>query len=376
MPPQNQREPLVSRPPVPVEQPGKFLRPLANDTYGWVKNCYQVMVDPSSKPANRWVEIKIVKPDGLNPGLFLNKLCPDKETLKDNKNNNNARSAFYNGWIRLANGHPAAHAAALIERRIAAMKDLKQSQGVCSRELIGAVVWRLIIGMGNPNPLETSLTLHPQYGVPLIPGSAVKGLTRHGRLLDIGAEVGVFPLPQTETEEWRGKREPTPLEWLERLLLAVEEGERQKALAELQRDKSVQEAIRAASPTNPVTGPNTGGLLAQYGESFRRAFGTGQHQGEVVFLEALPLPGWTYELDVMTPHYGDYYQKDAPPADWLEPTPIAFLTIGQGSRFRFDVSGKDDALLGQVIDWLEKALSEWGAGGKTSAGYGEMESKA
>lgn len=370
MPPQNQQFP-----PVPSGLPRALLFPLTSDTGDWVKACYQVWVKSNQygEPTDAWTEIKISNLDALNPGLFLNKFCPDAQSLKDLKSNN-ARSAFYNGWIRLASGHPAAHAKALIERRAAMMKDLKQHQEVSSRDLIGKVVWRLIIGMGNPNPLETSLTLHPQYGVPLIPGSAVKGLTRHGRLLSIGSEIGVYPLLPTETEERRNKREPTPLDRLERLLLAIKEDERQQEIAELQGDKSVQEAITAASPPHPVTAPNAGGLLAQYSESFRRAFGTGQQQGQVVFLDALPLPGWTYELDVMTPHYGDYYQGDAPPADWLEPTPIPFLTIGQGSRFRFDVSGKDDPLLGEVIGWLETALADLGVGGKTSAGYGEMQS--
>ena len=364
-------------PPVRAEPFPSALRfPLTDDTYGWVKECYQLWVQPdrNGNPTSDWVELRLGGQDGLNPALFLNKFCPDAQALKALKGNN-ARSAFLSGWINLANGHPAAHASALIKRRAAALKDLKQDQGVFSRDLVGKVVWRLIIGLGNPNPLETSLTLHPQYGVPLIPGSAVKGLTRHGRLLGIGAELGVFPLFPPEIEARRTKRELTPLDRLERLLLSGDAAERDRLLAELRADKAVLEAITAATPPCPAAGPNAALLLEGYAKSFRRAFGTTENQGEVIFQDALPLPGWTYELDVMTPHYGDYYQDaqhKTPPADWLDPNPVTFLTIGRDSRFRFDVSGKDDPLLVEVIGWLKKALSELGAGGKTSAGYGEM----
>ena len=38
---------------------------------------------------------------------------------------------------------------------------------------------RLMVGLGDTNVLETGLTLHHTYGVPFIPGSALKGLLRH-----------------------------------------------------------------------------------------------------------------------------------------------------------------------------------------------------
>lgn len=38
--------------------------------------------------------------------------------------------------------------------------------------------WRMIVGLGGESVLETDLTLHNLYGIPYIPGSALKGLTR------------------------------------------------------------------------------------------------------------------------------------------------------------------------------------------------------
>ena len=42
-----------------------------------------------------------------------------------------------------------------------------------------ATAGRLRIGAGSDNALEFSLRLHPLYGVPIIPGSAIKGLAAH-----------------------------------------------------------------------------------------------------------------------------------------------------------------------------------------------------
>lgn len=41
------------------------------------------------------------------------------------------------------------------------------------------VDWRLIVGLGGEHVQETNMTLHHIYGIPYIPGSAVKGVLRH-----------------------------------------------------------------------------------------------------------------------------------------------------------------------------------------------------
>ncbi len=42
-----------------------------------------------------------------------------------------------------------------------------------------SVLGRLIVGLGGENVLETGITLHHTYGMPIIPGSALKGLAAH-----------------------------------------------------------------------------------------------------------------------------------------------------------------------------------------------------
>src|SRR5207302_10163433 len=55
-----------------------------------------------------------------------------------------------------------------------ALPILLDDQGAKKR--IAHVKGRMIIGLGDESVLETAITLHRTYGVPYIPGSALKGL--------------------------------------------------------------------------------------------------------------------------------------------------------------------------------------------------------
>lgn len=141
-------------------------------------------------------------------------------------------------------------------------------------------------------------------------------------------------------------------------------------------------------------------------EEIDRIFGpkqpTEQPQvGVVVFLDAIPLDTVRLKADIMTPHYGEYYQnKERPkaPGDWISPVPIPFLAVKEGATFHFAIvprrhpclktqgeSGKSSDLpVGKsregnhradceiVVDWLKEALEWIGAGAKTAIGYGRM----
>lgn len=107
--------------------------------------------------------------------------------------------------------------------------------------------------------------------------------------------------------------------------------------------------------------------------------------GRVAFLDAVPTLPAQLEADVMTPHYGAYYQRGEAPGDWLSPVPIVFLVAAAGLELQFPVlhtdrcgtPGTSDEELGTVMGWLEGALSDLGAGAKTAVGYGRfIDSKA
>jgi len=49
--------------------------------------------------------------------------------------------------------------------------------------------WRLVVGLGAASVYETSMTLHHIYGIPYLPGSAIKGITRSYRILCMVEEL-------------------------------------------------------------------------------------------------------------------------------------------------------------------------------------------
>jgi CRISPR-associated protein Cmr6 len=100
--------------------------------------------------------------------------------------------------------------------------------------------------------------------------------------------------------------------------------------------------------------------------------------GSVVFLDALPTKPVRLKADVMTPHYGPYYQDpegNTPPADWYSPNPIPFLVVAAGASFLFGIlprREKDSSDCKKAREWLKEALEGIGAGAKTAVGYGRF----
>jgi CRISPR-associated protein Cmr6 len=100
--------------------------------------------------------------------------------------------------------------------------------------------------------------------------------------------------------------------------------------------------------------------------------------GSVIFFDALPSKPVKLDADVMTPHYGSYYEHGEVPGDWHSPVPIPFLTVAPGQSFVFALaprtsSNADRADCHTAVGWLENALLELGAGAKTAVGYGRFE---
>lgn len=161
--------------------------------------------------------------------------------------------------------------------------------------------WRFITGLGGHSPLEVGFTFHRLYGIPIIAGSSLKGLTR------AYAEFALLPAQKTTKDE------------------------------------------------------------------IEIIFGSQERAGAAVFFDALPTGIPQLELDVMNPHYPEWYQEGKPPANWQNPIPVFFLTVGKETWFRFAVGGRGkdgEAAKVKAHDWLKEALREMGAGAKTSAGYG------
>ncbi len=233
---------------------------------------------------------RIVIDDTKHKGLWLRHICTEFATDKK------LVQAIYRRWQALLTAHNATQFDATLE-------------------------WRMVVGLGGESVLETDITLHHLYGIPFIPGSALKGLTR------------AFASAQKEY--------CVPINKLE-----------------AERTPSLEETT-----DHPV---------------IQRIFGTQEQAGSILFFDAFPANGrFTFAVDIMNSHYPDYYnslQSGAikVPANNQSPNPITFLTI-QDAVFTFALAVRDpkyqeDLPIAQTL--LQQAIQQYGVGGKTSAGYG------
>lgn len=122
----------------------------------------------------------LVPGDGTHAGLWLDRYLhsqrdpadPDDAAGKDR-----AR-LLVDTLTRHARVPP--HYAAAVERRERLLRTLDgRVEGGCTRLYTAETMGRLVIGIGRASVLETSLTLDHTWGTPLIPGSALKGITAH-----------------------------------------------------------------------------------------------------------------------------------------------------------------------------------------------------
>lgn len=204
----------------------------------------------------------------------------------------------------------------------------------------------LICGLGSTSVLETSITLHHIWGVPYIPGSSLKGVCR---------TVAFWKLVESKKikeEKW-----------------------------------------------NDFQNQFYGNLNLEDNEMlvYQLLFGAQDFRGLLLFLDVYPnlLNDKTpFRLDIMNPHYQDYYGNDSgkTPGDWENPVPIYFLTVKEGVSFQFTILFDDyrwekvkekwDKAKNKVEEIvnnnkffeeiLKEALSFYGLGSKTRLGYGSF----
>ncbi len=231
---------------------------------------------------------------------------------------------------------------------------------------------RLVIGLGDESVYETSIRLHRNYGVPYIPGSALKGVAKHYAFSILAEEYGDAILRKFSDVKEDVKRRIAKREKISEkdvpedfyLAVAVIQElfeERFDKLAEIS-DLKVEIGNEEISV-----------------EDLLKIFGTQKQESSIVFLDAFPTPDQLknkpiLELDIMNSHYQPYYQHDEAPGDWYDLKPIFFLTVPAGIEFHFALAlrdGKQD-LLNKARNLLIKALKEFGVGAKTSLGYGRF----
>lgn len=177
----------------------------------------------------------------------------------------------------------------------------------------------LATGMGMEHPLENGFAFLNPYGLPYLPGSSIKGVLRRA----------AQELSEEQSGGWDN-------DW-------------ETALFGLEPPKGSKESKR----------------------------------GALTFWDSIPeIAGGRLGMDVMTPHYSDYYQGKSTPHDAGQPIPIVFMVIPPKSEFTFHITCEQknlpeslksekwkslmEAAFSHAFDWL-------GFGAKTAVGYGAME---
>lgn len=247
-------------------------------------------------------------------------------------------------------------------------------------------------GTGMEHPLENGFSFLNPYGLPYLPGSGVKGVLRRAAeelALGFYGDTGGWdivslwwlfgfepssvylagpsdrmpPAQREEAQRWQDAyrnpetRDAVPRDRLEALIEAALNGEQLRRyreqpfllLDELMGSQKLRDELR--------------------------------NRGALMFWDVIPEPaGGKLAVDIMTPHYGDYYQGNTTPHDSGQPNPIPFLVIPPGSSFTFHVQCNPVLLPKTLRDsWpilLEAAFRhafDWlGFGAKTAVGYGAM----
>ncbi len=209
----------------------------------------------------------------------------------------------------------------------------------------------LLLGVGEPSAVEVGLTIHPTWGVPYIPGSALKGLLSHYLMATYGPEkLGIHPSDPNHPEPERAAYQAVTWQGTK---ISHGPGEVYRAI------------FGAPTADSDDDYPETSGALV----------------GQVTFHDALmkPLPEkdspGPYLRDIVNPHVPSYYkdghQGNQWPNDRESPIPVFYIAVRPQLEFRLAISGAPE-LQELTLQLLIEALRSWGVGAKTRAGYGRF----
>lgn len=198
-------------------------------------------------------------------------------------------------------------------------------------EIKATLITPMITGIGRTHPNEVGMTFDHTLGIPYLPATGIKGLVRLGHILNL-----------------------------------IDDRERAASL--IQGDELNDNDPASLIPS--LFGGNRSGGAGRSGKELEK------YRGKVVFLDAYPENVPVLAADIMNPHYGDYYGDETngtPPADYLDPVPVKFLTVAKGETFIFRaVLTMDEKLNAPLAEAFTTALTEQGFGAKTSVGYGRF----
>lgn len=192
--------------------------------------------------------------------------------------------------------------------------------------------WRLTSRLGEAHPFESGFMFHPLFGVPYLPGTGFKGAARFSYWARFVAEASSDDAATArDVMRWLfGSDDPQ-----------LDEGDD-------------EDAEREAN----------------------------HRRGLATFFDVFAPADARLEVDVLNPHFPKWYRGTGIETDDQDPVPTFFLTVSSASAWRFAVvlapaAGIEPAAMSICRERLREAVGDaltvWGLGAKTAAGYGLFE---
>lgn len=193
---------------------------------------------------------------------------------------------------------------------------------------------RLLVNLSGCILENAGLAMEHICGVPIIPGSAVKGAARRYAIALM--------------QECDNAQKEELLDCFIQIFGCVE--------ADFSPESDLSLAVDSA-------------MLNDFAELYGKKI-----QGRVHFLQAVPKSSPALCADVLTPHHREYMEgKRDTPTDDEEPSPSYFPAVQGGNNtiysFLLSAPGHSE-LLDTAEEWLTKAITLFGIGAKNAAGYG------
>jgi CRISPR-associated protein Cmr6 len=252
------------------------------------------------------IRLKERRTQGQHAGLLLQRYLCENAT-GENGNPEEKRAIFAAAIYAAANAEVRELYRLAFERWKKSLPELRAANELRTQG-------RIIVGLGSENVLETGITLHHTYGMPIIPGSALKGLAAHYCDQVWGANNKDFKLG----------------------------GEFHRV------------------------------LFGKTDESGCIIFHDAWFDPDS---ERKPLK--TDVMTPHHPKWNDL-ENPVAPTDFDSPVPVPFLSVAGKFYVAVSWHGPDDyeksvAWTTLAFELARAALAEWGVGGKTSSGYGRLE---
>lgn len=232
-----------------------------------------------------------------------------------------------------------------------------------STKLYARLCSRMMLDMSG-GVMENANVCLDRYGIPYIPGSAVKGCARRAALAALREWSQTDQKPAGDDNAFSESCQP--FQTSEKMLEAIA-----RIFGWGDMDWRPTSDFAWAMETNAGVPPV---LTIPPSKQF---------SGSVAFLAAYPTQDPGLELDVLTPHHGEYYSSDnlnAVAHDTENPVPCYFPTVksqkGTDGHYTFPLLPLARCAEGDLDlarNWLKCGLEIFGIGAKTAAGYGWFE---